>query len=171
MSYSPVPENIHIINSPNYSTLQFRKILFQKHMEYLCSGVKELWHVHINSLWLNWISCRIMFCLGSSFKLVQLLESWLNFCSSVKSSSKFYFNAGYSRAVRKLDVLWSKNKYNKFPSSKMAEQILYNCSTKFTAWHWVWKVSATRIKPWKLWGWKTRARMESTSFPSLCEER
>lgn len=47
----------------------------------------------------------------------------------------------------------------------MAEQILYNCSTKFTAWRWVWKVSTPRIIPWKLLGMKTS--LEWKLLPSL----
>lgn len=41
MAYYPSLKNIHRINFPNYAALQFRKILFLKHIDYLCSGVKE----------------------------------------------------------------------------------------------------------------------------------
>lgn len=41
MAYYPSLKNIHRINFHNSATLQFRKILFLKHIDYLCSGVKE----------------------------------------------------------------------------------------------------------------------------------
>lgn len=52
----------------------------------------------------------------------------------------------------------------------MAEQILHNCSTKLITCHWIWEVFPPIIKAWKLWGSKTRARVENASS-SLCVNR